>query len=331
MRNIKLKKIACIMAACCLLAGCEKKNDNSSNSPDTNVTDAMTTTDSETTMDAEITTDTEATTDVISENTQSVLIGTDIPEDAVLKVTETTYRFDEVFETRIYYKNAHDDSVAFGYVQYGGKEVLTSHNEYKYDDNGKKIYKKTISDRGEYSETEYHDNVEKTKGYDEIGRLDVESEATFDEFGNYIMEHTIVYDEEGEVELEIIQDYSDCDYNENGKILVCRQRSESGEIIYTTTNTYDENGNMLLSEKIASGSEKTGYYSISHSYEYDDTNNLISEEIREAYAADDACSTESFEYQYDEIGRKVRRNYRYVDPDTGMDFSEYTIYEYTEL
>lgn len=334
MRNIKLKKIACIMAACCLLAGCEKKNDNSSNSPDTNVTDAMTTTDSETTMDAEITTDTEATTDVISENTQSVLIGTDIPEDAVLKVTETTYRFDEVFETRIYYKNAHDDSVAFGYVQYGGKEVLTSHNEYKYDDNGKKIYKKTISDRGEYSETEYHDNVEKTKGYDEIGRLDVESEATFDEFGNYIMEHTIVYDEEGEVILEIIEDYSDCDYDENGNILVCRQRSESGEIISTTTNTYDDNGNILLSEKVFSDNENNGRLSNSsksHSYEYDDKNNLISEEEITKSNTDIVRVTASYEYRYDENGRKVRQDHTYVDIDTDLNISEYTIYEYTEL
>lgn len=332
MRNIKLKKIACIMAACCLLAGCEKKNDNSSNSPDTNVTDAMTTTDSETTMDAEITTDTEATTDVISENTQSVLIGTDIPEDAVLKVTETTYRNDEVWQILIRYENVHDDVVAIDGSKFGVGDIR--HFEYKYDDNGKKIYKKIISGTGDYSETEYHDNVEKTKSYDRGGRLNAESEATFDEFGNYIMEHTIVYDEEGEVILEIIEDYSDCDYDENGNILVCRQRSESGEIISTTTNTYDDNGNILLSEKVFSDNENNGRLSNSsksHSYEYDDKNNLISEEEITKSNTDIVRVTASYEYRYDENGRKVRQDHTYVDIDTDLNISEYTIYEYTEL
>lgn len=328
MRYMKSKKIVCLMTACCLLAGCEKKNHESLNESDTNVTDAMTTTDVMTTMDAETTSDTEATTNAISENTQNM----DIPEDAVLKVTEITYRFDEVFETRIYYKNAHDDSVAFGYVQYGGKEVLASHNEYKYDDNGKKIYKKTISDTGEYNETEYHDNVEKTKSYDGGGRLEGESEAIFDEYGNHIKSHTIVYDingPEGTVSLEMSEDYSDCDYDENGNILVCRQRSETGEVIATTTNTYDDNGNILLSEKISPDSED--FYSTCHTYEYDNKNNLIAEEEITKSNTDTVRVTASYEYRYDENGRKVRQDHTYVNIDTDLNISEYTIYEYTEL
>lgn len=328
MLNIKLKKIVWLMTACCLLAGCEKKNDNSSNSPDTNVTDVMTTTDSETTMDAEITTDTEATTDSISENTQNM----DIPEDAVLKITETTYRNDEVWETIIKYKNNHDDIVAWGYVQSDGKEVLLSRHEYKYDDNGKKIYTKTISDTGEYSETEYRDNVEKTKSYDGGGRLEGEGEAIFDKYGNYIKSHTIIYDingPEGTVSLEMSEDYSDCDYDENGKILVCRERSETGEIISTTTNTYDVNGNMLLSEKISPDSEE--FYCICHTYEYDDKNNLIAEEDITKSNTDTVRVTASYEYRYDENSRKVRQDHTYVDIDTDLNISEYTIYEYTEL
>lgn len=330
MLNIKLKKIVWLMAACCLLAGCEKKNDNSSNSPDTNVTDAMTTTDSETTMDAETTTDTEATTDVISENTQSVLIGTDIPEDVVLKVTETTYRNDEVWQILIRYENVHDDVVAIDGSKFGVGDI--SHYEYKYDDNGKKIYKKTISGTGNYTETEYHDNVEKTKSYDRGGRLDAESEATFDEFGNHIMSHMIIYDingPEGTVSFEMSEDYSDCDYDENGKILVCREHSETGEIISTTTNTYDENGNLLLSEKISPDSEN--FYSTCHTYEYDDKNNLIAEEEITKSNADTVRVTASYEYRYDENGRKVRKDFTYDNIYTDSNISEYTIYEYTEL
>lgn len=329
MRNIKLKKIACIMAACCLLAGCEKKNIESSNVSDTNVTDAMTTTDAVTITDTG-TTDTEATTDAISENTQSVLIGTDIPEDAVLKVTETTYRNNEVWQILIRYENVHDDVVAIDGSKFGVGDIM--HYEYKYDDNGKKIYKKTISGTGNYTETEFHDNVEKTKSYDRGGRLDAESEAIFDEFGNHIKSHTIIYDingPEGTVSFEMSEDYSDCDYDENGKILVCREHSETGEIISTTTNTYDENGNLLLSEKISPDSEN--FYSKCHSYEYDDKNNLISEQEITKSNTDIVRVTASYEYRYDENGRKVRQDRTYVDIDTDLNISEYTIYEYTEL
>lgn len=324
---MKFKKFVCLMAACCLLAGCGKKNNNPSDASDTgsadsSAADAMTATDA---MTTDIVTAT-----AIPENTEAVTQNIDIPEDAVLKITETTYRNDEVWETIIRYKNAHDDMVAWGLGldQYGGKEVLTYHYEYKYDDNGKKIYEKTISDTGRYDETEYCDNVEKLKGYDRNGRLEVESEAGFDEYGNHIMSHTIVYDEDGSVSLEMIEDYSDCDYDENGKILVCRQRSETGEVIATTTNTYDENGNILLSEKISPDSKE--YYSICHSYAYDDKNNLISEEITKSNT-DTVRVTESYEYQYDENGKKIRLNHRYINSKTDMDFSEYTIYEYTEL
>lgn len=328
MRYMKFKKVACLMAVCCLLAGCEKKNDNSSNSPDTNVTDAMTATDAVTVTDTGTTTDTEATTDAISENTQNM----DIPEDAVLKVSETTYRNDEVWETIISYKNNHDDIVAWGYVQSDGKEVLLSRHEHKYDDNGKKIYQKTISDTGEYSETEYRDNVEKTKRYDGGGRLESEGEAIFDEYGNYSMSHIIIYDINGSektVSLEMSEDYSDCDYDENGKILVCRQRSETGEVVATITNTYDDNGNMLLSEKISPDSEE--FYRICHTYEYDDKNNLIAEEDITKSNTDTVRITASFEYQYDENGRKVRQDHTYVSIDSDLNISEYTIYEYTEL
>ncbi|MDE6024912.1 MAG: hypothetical protein K2G45_05600 [Lachnospiraceae bacterium] len=317
---MKIRKLVCLMAVCCLLAGCEKKNNDTQAVSDTSATDNVI--------------DTITTTEMISENTGAAVENTDIPEDAVLKITETTYRNGEVWQTLLSYRNAHDDSVAWGYVGFDGEEVLVSHHECKYDDNGKKIYDKSISDTGEYNETEYRDNIEKTKSYDGTGRLEAESEATFDEYGNHIMSHTIVYDQEGAVSLEMLEDYSDCDYDENGKILVCRERSESGEIISTTTNTYDDNGNMLSSEKVYADSEKSSYYSISHSFEYDDKNNLISEEGIWKSDADTVYRTESYEYQYDENGRKIRQDHSYVKTDSDdydMNISEYTIYEYTEL
>ncbi|MDE5873234.1 MAG: hypothetical protein K2H07_04910, partial [Lachnospiraceae bacterium] len=196
-------------------------------------------------------------------------------------------------------------------------------------------YSKSISNSGDYFEVEYlSDNTEKGKGYDENGRLEVETEVLYDEYGNPIRSYTIVYDEDGGVIGEIIEDNSDCDYDENGKILVCRYRSGSEEIISTTTNTYDDNGNMLLSEEVYADSEKSGCYSKSHSYEYDDKNNLISKEEIWKSDADTVCRSESYEYQYDENGRKIRQDRRYVrteNDDYDMDISEYTIYEYTQL
>ncbi|MCM1084659.1 MAG: hypothetical protein NC428_14435 [Clostridium sp.] len=309
----KLKKIICLMAVCCLLAGCEERNNDTQAVSETSATDTAV--------------DTMTATDVISEDTETVTNEIDIPEDAVLKVTETTYRDGEVWETIVKYRNVHDDDVAWGYVSFDGKETLISYDEYKYDENGKKIYHKSISDTGEYTETEYHDNVEKTKSYDGTSRLKGESEAVFDEYGNHIMSHTIVYDQEGVVLLEMSEDYSDCDYGENGKILVCRERSETGAIISTTTNIYDDIGNMLSSEQVYADSEKT----IFHSYEYDDNSNLISEEVIRKTDADTVSNTEKYQYQYDENGRMIRMDCNYVSTDSDMDISEYTIFEYTQL
>lgn len=321
---MKFRKLVCLMAVCCLLAGCEKKNNDTQAVSDTSATDNVI--------------DTITTTEMISENTSAAVENTDIPEDAVLKITETTYRDGEVWETLIRYRNAHDDVVAWGYVNSDGEEELRDHDEYEYDENGKKIYKKSISNSGDYFEVEYlSDNTEKGKGYDENGRLEVETEVINDEYGNPIRSYTIVYDEDGGVILGTIEEKFDYEYGENGKILVCRYRSGSDEIISTTTNTYDDSGNMLLSEKVYADGEANSFYIISHSYEYDDKNNLISEEeIWKGKDDDIVYRTESYEYQYDENGRKIRQDYsnfrvRNADYDDLKDISEYTIYEYTQL
>lgn len=323
---MKFRKYVYLMAVCCLLAGCEKKNNDTQAVSDTSATDNVI--------------DTITTTEITPENTEADTKNTDIPEDAVLKITETTYRDGEVWQTLLTYRNDHDDVVASGYISSDGKELYTSHCQYKYNQNGKKIYAKTIYSSGGYFETEYlSDNTQKGKSYDENGRLDGEDESIFDEYGNHIMSHTIIYDENGEVAVETIEDNSDCDYGENGKILVCRHHSESGELYSTTTNTYDDNGNMLSSEKVYADGEKSGCYCIFHSYEYDiyeydNKNNLISEkEIRKSDEDTVYCS-ESYEYQYDENGRKIRQDHSYVRTDYDeydMNISEYTIYEYTQL
>lgn len=315
---MKFRKFVCLMAVCCLLAGCEKKNNDTQAVSDTSATDNVI--------------DTITTTEIIPENTEAVTKNTDIPEDAVLKVTETTYRDGKVWQTILRYRNAHDDVVTWGYVNSDGEEVLEDHDEYEYDENGKKIYNKSISNSGDYSEIEYlSDNTEKGKYYDENGRLEVETEVIYDEYGNFIISRTIVYDEDGGVICEVIEDNSDCDYDENGKILVCRERSGSDEIISITTNTYDDNGNILSSEKLYTDSEKYGCHSVSHSYEYDDKNNLISEEEITKLNADNVYCTTNYEYQYDENGRKIREDYSEVYTDYDRNISGYTIYEYTQL
>lgn len=321
---MKFRSFVCLMTVCCLLAGCGKKNNDTQAVSDAGTTDNVI--------------DTVTTTEMTNENTEADTKNIDIPEDAVLKVTETTYRDGEVWQTLIRYRNNHDDVVACAYISSDGKELYTSYCEYKYNENGKKIYAKSIYSSGGYSETEYlSDNTQKGKSYDENGRLDGEDESIFDEYGNHIMSHTIIYDENGEVELETIEDNSDCDYGENGKILVCRHHSESGELYSTTTYTYDVSGNMLSSEKVYADGEANSFYIISHSYEYDDKNNLISEEeIWKGKDDDIVYRTESYEYQYDENGRKIRQDYsnfrvRNADYDDLKDISEYTIYEYTQL
>ena len=320
---MKIRKLVCLITVCCLLAGCEKKNNDTQAVSDTSATDNVI--------------DTVTTTEMVPENTEADTKNTDIPEDAVLKITETTFRHSQVWETPVIYRNAHGDTVAWGYDNsyFGGKEVLVGHNEYKYDENGKKIYAKSISDTGEYNETEYRDNVEKTKSYDGTGRLKTEREVAFDEYGNHIMSHTIVYDQEGAVSQEMLEDNSDCDYGENGKILVCRERSETGEIISTTTNTYDDNGNMLSSEEVYADREKIKfgycYYSVFIRYEYDDKNNLIFKEVIRKSDENTVANTDTLEYQYDENGREIRLDFRSVSTDSDIDISEYTIYEYTKL
>lgn len=316
---MKFRRFVCLTAVCCLLAGCEKKNNDTQSVSDTSATDNVI--------------DTINTTETVPENTEADTKNTDIPEDAVLKITETTYRDGEVWETFVKYRNAHDDVVAVANISSDGEEVFARHDEYEYDESGKKIYAKTIWESGEYAEIEYlSDNTEKGKHFDKRGRLEDETEITYDEYGNLIMSHLIVYDEDGAI-LESIEDYSDCDYGENGKILVCRYRYGygAGEIISTTTNTYDNNGNMLSSEEVYADSEKSSYYSISHSYEYDDKNNLISEEEIWKLDEDTVYRTENYVYQYDENGRKIREDYSEVYTDYDRNISGYTIYKYTQL
>ncbi|MDE5872464.1 MAG: hypothetical protein K2H07_00975, partial [Lachnospiraceae bacterium] len=138
---MKFRKFVYLMAVCCLLAGCEKKNNDTQTVSDTNTTDNVI--------------DTTTTTEMVPENTSAAVENSDIPEDAVLKITETTYRDGEVLETLITYRNAHDDVVAWGYVNSDGEEELRDHDEYEYDENGKKIYSKSISNSGDYFEVEY--------------------------------------------------------------------------------------------------------------------------------------------------------------------------------
>ncbi|MBD5095587.1 MAG: hypothetical protein HDT40_01050 [Lachnospiraceae bacterium] len=321
---MKIRKLVCLITVCCLLAGCEKKHNDTQAVSDTSATDNV----------IDTTIDTVTTTEMVPENTEADTKNTDIPEDAVLKIVETTYKDDEVWLTYVKYRNAYDDVVGVATINSDGEEVFSRHDEYEYDESGKKIYAKTIWEAGEYAEIEYlSDNTEKGKHYDKRGRLEDETESTYDEYGNLIMSYTIVYDGDGEVALEIIKDYSDCYYDENGKIFVCRQRSESGEIISTTTTTYDDNGNILSSEEVYADSEKYGCYSVSHCYEYDDKNNLISEEEITKLNEDTVYHTESYEYQYDENGRKIREDYNevYIYTDYDRNTSRYTIYEYTQL
>ena len=311
---MKFRMSACLIAACCLLAGCEKKDvdsqQNPASAPDTEQSSAETTT---------------TATKYAEEAKPSVEMPEGIPETAVVKVTQTTYRDGEVWETVFIYRNEHDDSVAFAYLKSDGSEVISSCTEYEYDENGKRVYEKNISDSGSFFEYEYlTDNTAKFTHYDEKGRVEGKGESTYDAYGNEIFSHNIVYNEDGEVVLELTVDNSDCDYDENGRILVCRRRSEY--IVCTITNTYDENGNLLCSEQVSADNE-----SITRNYEYDADNNLIfKEEVRKS-DADTVYFTETYEYQYDGTGRKIRQDYRYIHTEYDKDLTEYTLYEYTDL
>lgn len=316
---MKFRMLACMVAACCLLAGCNKNDSDSQES---------TTSKAESERFAETTAATEFSEET---NSYSETFGS-IPETAVLKVTQTTYRDGEAWQTLIFYRNNYGDSVASAYLESDGKEVITGYTEYEYDENGKIRYEKDISDSGEYTEVAYlDDNTIKTNIYDASGRLKTEGESTYDIYGNYIRSHNVVYNEDSEMIFEMSEDNSDCDYDENGNILVCRQRSESGKIISTKTNSYDENGNLLRSEEISADREQSGYYSKVRSCKYDDNNNLISEEEIGRSDADTVYYTETYEYQYDETGRKIRRDHRYINTKDDRDLTEYTLYEYSEL
>lgn len=319
---MKFKILACLTAACCLLAGCEKKGSDPQDNP-TNKTEQSATEPEQTA---------EATTEIPEETKADTKKNEGIPDTAVVKVTKTTYRDCKVWETVFTYRNDHGDGVAVSYLKSDGTEEFGLYTEYEYDENGKTVYEKDIFDSGSTIEAVHlSDNTVKTKSYDEESRLEGEGESVYDEYGNCLKSRNVVYGENGEVIFEMSEDNSDCDYDENGNILVCRQRSESGEIISTTTNTYDEKGNLLRSEELSADSEKYGYYSKVHSYKYDNDNNLIFEEEIGKSDADTVYRTEKYEYQYDGDGRKIREDHTYINTDYDTDLTEYTLYEYIEL
>lgn len=239
--------------------------------------------------------------------------GVRVPEGASLKKTSVHLCNDSVTGEDVSFLNSNGDVILKYTVNTEtGQATETMKCSYEYDSEGRLVHQ--IVDTHNSSETFYE--------YDEEGRLLVQTdykngkkwlviENKYDEAGNKKSIHSITYDvyaeTDGEppVESETTEDYTDCDYDEQGRMIAYRYKLESGELSYTIIYKYDDKDNLISTEKDYADYGKAGYtgeYAIITSYQYDTVGNKTFEEIAHYTTPDEISSKTTNKWNYDGNG-----------------------------
>ena len=170
---MKLRVIAYVLAALCLMGTTACGETSTSVSSETSETATAETSEesSEEETTAEETTETETEAETEQETDSFVLpeLSDEIPAEAVTKCTRTEYSDDKEKDTTVEYLDEHDNSLLRIRYEKGKDEAEVEKNEkYEYDSSGEYTYHYELSD---YALDEYyydHDkdnNVTSTKSY----------------------------------------------------------------------------------------------------------------------------------------------------------------------
>ena len=257
----------------------------------------------------------------------------EIPADAVTKVTITTEYRDEITTVSIEYRNDHDDPVLIINVGSDGEETADENLRYEYNDKGDPTYKYDLEDY-QLSETyyEYDDKGREinVKNVDD-GIISWEKKYKYDEYDNIILEDSSYY-KTGTDELlsNVVSDYSDCDYDDNGNRLTVRSYTASGTLFRTEKYTYDSE-NRILTEVTISENTENGSYKRSETHrEYDPASGKECRTEDISYNPDGSVyNTMLYEREFDSSDRLVHVTSTYKDEET--ENVTKTTYEYEEL
>jgi len=342
-----MKKLICIIILCGFLTGCEMQT-NSIQEIQPEPSEIVT---SETNQTAPTEPETEVET--------FPELSAEIPEEAVIKKTEIRFSNDKgkIEYTGIYYLDSHENPLLYMMADLEtGKPVPHKNISYQYDENGNVIHQSEQQSVLRVNEEEvYAPHLETTYEYDDSGQClrSVETttlskgkqcqrinEYTYDQYGNTMTHRDTRLDmESGEITYETYYDDTDCDYDKDGNILVCREYlqdwREELKLYRTVSNTYDENHHCLTSEIIFDdyGGFEGNPYSVTHRYEYDENGNQILDEEIRCQEPDEIVHRTISSYQYDELNRQTHYEKQLIESE-GTDSNvilQYVNYEYETL
>ncbi|MBQ8960325.1 MAG: RHS repeat protein [Ruminococcus sp.] len=231
---------------------------------------------------------------------------TEVPKEAVTKKTRTETREDYT-GSEILYLDSRGNVVSELLVNSEtGQQTPYEVTEYTYDELDRPTYQKK-SDSYSVEERWYEYQGESDGfSYEKVmkdGWLYSECWSTYDEFGEYLTFSYKAYtspDENGQQEIMFTmdKDYTDCDRDENGRVILCREHDSSGEIIETTAYTYDERGNAVVTETTCPG----GYHK-TDTCEFDSQDRKI--HSRQVIVAEEGSEPSVYEefWEFDDQGR----------------------------
>ena len=331
---MKLRVIAYVLAALCLMGTTACGETSTSVSSETSET-ATAETSEESSEEETTETETEAETEQETDSFVLPELSDEIPAKAVTKCTRTEYSDDKEKDTTVEYLDEHDNSLLRIRYEKDKDEAEVENNEkYEYDSSGEYIYRYELSD---YALDEYyydHDkdnNVTSTKSYRD-GKLNWEAEYKYDKYGNLIIDKTTYYeDETGEIMSVLTDDdRSDCDYDSDGNMITVRDYTRKGELRKTYSYTYDADGNMLTEKCVKEkfDPERDEVRSTESVYEYDPVCGKKSFEKNSFFDADgELLYYSTYDREFDSKGRLTKVTIYY----SKIDSTETVTYEYEDI
>lgn len=293
-----MKKVLAVLALPIIMSGCSMQGNVSSDSVPQNTypqTRELQTAAPET----ETETASEETAEAIeAEPTKEA----DLPfrNSAAYKVYETeNWASGSRYISAITY-DAHDNEILWEFYDENGERTYYRETAYEYDGEGNVI--KEYRSVDDYYVSEYENGRETSWAHYENGEFDYGLTHEYYPNGDYKCAWTCF---SGGV--PYTTGFYEYEYDESGRMTVCREKSDEGELKYTEYYTYDENGNKTecLQIKNADYFEDLdeSYAVIRDKYTYCDDGNVLTF-VRTCETFDGAVSTEIVtEYKYDEQGR----------------------------
>lgn len=227
-------------------------------------------------------------------------------------LTTHTEATDGSWNTYTYTYDEEGKALTEKYVSSGGSDTLSTNT---YDEQGRLVHEVTLN-KGEKTR-------EVTHKYDEKGRIIQDyvwrwekakdlitastTDFTYDAYGNLATQH--------QVDLDGYWNKIESTYTPDGKLLTDNHINSYGDT-YAVTHTYDEKGNLTLTEE--------GYNGVfyRYAYEYDAAGRVLTRTVTDP----EGNTTETVRYTYDAFGNTLEVLTAYADGSSEKDVRTYDQY-----